>query len=131
MRPSRQSAHDGQTVLHLIGWLAADGVSARVAVACSLITALLCLLDQVITQDRTGHKDPVRGALYNSAFAVIVSVDEGGTTCVWNLQVKTPARLACCAGVATCGELSACGARFNVEQITVKLCGDLSVVFGQ
>lgn len=49
----------------------------------------VCVLPlQAITQDRTGHKDPVRGALYNSAFAVIVSVDEAGTTCVWNLQVR-------------------------------------------
>jgi hypothetical protein len=48
---------------------------------------LLLLLFQVVTQDRTGHKDPVRGALYNAAFAVVVSVDEAGTTCVWNLQV--------------------------------------------
>jgi hypothetical protein len=47
-----------------------------------------CAAPQAITQDRTGHKDPVRGALYNSAFAVIVSVDEAGTTCVWNLQVS-------------------------------------------
>jgi hypothetical protein len=49
---------------------------------------LLLLLFQVVTQDRTGHKDPVRGALYNAAFAVVVSVDEAGTTCVWNLQVN-------------------------------------------
>lgn len=49
----------------------------------------MCVLPlQAITQDRTGHKDPVRGALYNAAFAVIVSVDEAGTTCVWNLQVR-------------------------------------------
>lgn len=49
----------------------------------------MCVLPlQAVTQDRTGHKDPVRGALYNSAFAVIISVDEAGTTCVWNLQVR-------------------------------------------
>jgi hypothetical protein len=46
-----------------------------------------CNQRQVITQDRTGHREAVRGALYNHVFAVIVSVDEGGTTCVWNLQV--------------------------------------------
>jgi hypothetical protein len=45
------------------------------------------LLLQVITQDRTGHREPVRGALYNAVFGVVVSVDEGGTVCVWNLQV--------------------------------------------
>lgn len=45
-----------------------------------------CFL-QVITQDRTGHREPVRGALYNRTFGVVVSVDEGGTVCVWNLQV--------------------------------------------
>lgn len=44
---------------------------------------------QAITQDRTGHREPVRGALYNATFGVIVSVDEGGTVCVWNLQVRT------------------------------------------
>ncbi|WIA12480.1 hypothetical protein OEZ85_012515 [Tetradesmus obliquus] len=41
---------------------------------------------KVITQDRTGHREPVRGALYNAVFGVVVSVDEGGTVCVWNLQ---------------------------------------------
>jgi hypothetical protein len=46
------------------------------------------LLLQVITQDRTGHREPVRGALYNATFGVVVSVDEGGTVCVWNLQVR-------------------------------------------
>jgi hypothetical protein len=81
--------------------------------ACSLVTAQLCLFAQVITQDRTGHKDPVRGALYNSAFAVIVSVDEGGTTCVWNLQVIPPGRLAYWAGAAYIKKLSACGTGRN------------------
>jgi hypothetical protein len=66
-----------------------------VCLACNLINAQLCLFAQVITQDRTGHKDPVRGVLYNSAFAVIVSVDEGGTTCVWDLQVTPPSGMAC------------------------------------
>eukprot|EP00775_Hariotina_reticulata_P009116 gene9116-9285_t len=42
---------------------------------------------KAITQDRTGHREPIRGALYNSLFAVVVSVDDGGATCVWNLQV--------------------------------------------
>ena len=42
---------------------------------------------QVITQDRSGHRDPLRGALYNSTFSVVVSVDEGGNVCVWNIQV--------------------------------------------
>jgi hypothetical protein len=41
----------------------------------------------VITQDRTGHREPVRGAQYNATFGVVVSVDEGGTVCGWNLQV--------------------------------------------
>jgi hypothetical protein len=49
---------------------------------------VLLLLLQVITQDRTGHREPVRGALYNATFGVVVSVDEGGTVCVWNLQVR-------------------------------------------
>jgi hypothetical protein len=56
-----------------------------------LITGLpasICV--QVITQDRSGHRDPLRGALYNSTFSVVVSADEGGTVCVWNIQVRAP-----------------------------------------
>ena len=30
--------------------------------------------------------DAVRAAMYNSVFGIIVSVDEGGTVCVWNLS---------------------------------------------
>lgn len=30
--------------------------------------------------------DAVRHAMYNSVFGVVVSVDEGGTVCVWNLS---------------------------------------------
>lgn len=51
----------------------------------SLIAVPCC--SQAITQDHTGHREPIRGALYNSLFAVVVSVDDGGATCVWNLQV--------------------------------------------
>lgn len=32
------------------------------------------------------HRDAVKGAIYNSTFQVTVSVDEGGTVCVWNMQ---------------------------------------------
>ncbi len=38
-------------------------------------------------QDKTGHREPLRGALYNATFHVAVSADEGGTVCVWNMQV--------------------------------------------
>jgi hypothetical protein len=58
--------------------------AARAAVP-SLIAVPCC--PQAITQDHTGHREPIRGALYNSLFAVVVSVDDGGATCVWNLQV--------------------------------------------
>lgn len=58
-----------------------------------IVVAMLMLpCAQVITQDRTGHKDPVRGALYNAVFSVIVSVDEASTTCLWNLQVRPALR---------------------------------------
>ena len=40
---------------------------------------------KLVAQDRTGHMDSVRGALYNATFDVIVSADEGGTVCVWSL----------------------------------------------
>lgn len=41
---------------------------------------------KMVAQDRTGHMDSVRAAMYNSVFGIIVSVDEGGTVCVWNLS---------------------------------------------
>lgn len=69
-------------------------VQGRASVSAKIATAVLLrflrhpLLLQVITQDRTGHREPVRGALYNAVFGVVVSVDEGGTVCVWNLQVR-------------------------------------------
>ena len=28
--------------------------------------------------------EPVKAALYNSVFGVVVTADEGGTVCVWN-----------------------------------------------
>ncbi|GFR43071.1 hypothetical protein Agub_g4078 [Astrephomene gubernaculifera] len=40
---------------------------------------------KMVAQDRTGHMEPIRAALYNRLFGVVVSVDEGGTVCVWNL----------------------------------------------
>jgi WD40 repeat protein len=40
---------------------------------------------KLVTQDRTGHMHPVRSVLYNLTFDVIVSADEGGTVCVWNI----------------------------------------------
>ena len=40
---------------------------------------------KLVAQDRTGHMESVRGALYNSTFDVIVSADEAGTVCVWNI----------------------------------------------
>lgn len=47
---------------------------------------LLMARAQVVTLDKTGHREPLRGVLYNSTFHVIVSVDEGGTVCVWRMQ---------------------------------------------
>jgi hypothetical protein len=41
---------------------------------------------QVVTLDKTGHHGPLRGVLYNATFHVAVSVDEGGTVCVWCMQ---------------------------------------------
>jgi hypothetical protein len=43
-------------------------------------------MHKMVTQDRTGHMDAVRAALFNNVFGVIVTVDEGGTVCVWNLD---------------------------------------------
>lgn len=43
---------------------------------------------QLVSQDRTGHREPLTGALYNTTFGVVVSVDEGGTCCVWNMLVR-------------------------------------------
>ncbi|KAG2498385.1 hypothetical protein HYH03_003644 [Edaphochlamys debaryana] len=40
---------------------------------------------KMVAQDRTGHMESVRAGLYNSVFGVVVSVDEGGTVCVWNI----------------------------------------------
>lgn len=37
--------------------------------------------------DKTGHREPLRGVLYNGTFHVAVTVDEGGTVCVWRMQV--------------------------------------------
>ncbi|KAG2439805.1 hypothetical protein HYH02_010440 [Chlamydomonas schloesseri] len=39
---------------------------------------------KMVAQDRTGHMEPVKAALYNSVFGVVVTADEGGTVCVWN-----------------------------------------------
>lgn len=36
-------------------------------------------------QDRAGHMDSVRSALFNSVFGVVVSVDEAGTVCTWDM----------------------------------------------
>eukprot|EP00798_Chlamydomonas_sp_ICE-L_P024012 gene24012-9585_t len=44
---------------------------------------------KLVAQDRTGHMDAVRGALYNAVFDVIVSADESGTVCVWNIANGT------------------------------------------
>jgi len=44
---------------------------------------------KVVSEDRTGHMDSVRGALYNTVFDVIVSADESGTVCVWKLADGT------------------------------------------
>ncbi|KAJ9529394.1 hypothetical protein QJQ45_013762 [Haematococcus lacustris] len=40
---------------------------------------------KLVAQDRTGHMEAVRGVLYNMVFSVIVSADENGTVCVWNV----------------------------------------------
>ncbi|GAX72651.1 hypothetical protein CEUSTIGMA_g107.t1 [Chlamydomonas eustigma] len=45
---------------------------------------------KMVAQDRTGHMDSVKGAIYNATFDVIVSADESGTVCVW--KVGTGAR---------------------------------------
>ena len=42
----------------------------------------------MVTLDKTGHREPLRGVLYNQVFHVAVSVDEGGTVCVWCMQVR-------------------------------------------
>jgi WD repeat-containing protein 49 len=39
-----------------------------------------------VTQDRTGHRAQLVAVLFNPLFDVIVSVDESGAVCVWNLQ---------------------------------------------
>ncbi|GIL56855.1 hypothetical protein Vafri_12156, partial [Volvox africanus] len=44
---------------------------------------------KMVAQDRTGHMDPIRAGLFNSIFGVIVTVDEGGTVCVWDLMTGT------------------------------------------
>lgn len=51
----------------------------------------LCIAAQVVTLDKTGHREPLRGVLYNKTFHVVVSVDEGGTVCVWRMQVRSRA----------------------------------------
>jgi len=43
-------------------------------------------IHKLVAQDRTGHMEPVRGCLYNSTFHVIVTADEGGAVCVWNIN---------------------------------------------
>jgi hypothetical protein len=48
----------------------------------------------MVTLDKTGHRQPLRGVLYNSTFHVAVSVDEGGTVCVWCMQVGAGAECA-------------------------------------
>ncbi|KAG2424023.1 hypothetical protein HXX76_014847 [Chlamydomonas incerta] len=40
---------------------------------------------KMVAQDRTGHMEPVKAALFNSVFGVVVTADEGGTVCVWNV----------------------------------------------
>uniref|UniRef100_A0A7S0WPJ8 EF-hand domain-containing protein n=1 Tax=Chlamydomonas leiostraca TaxID=1034604 RepID=A0A7S0WPJ8_9CHLO len=40
---------------------------------------------KMVAQDRTGHMDAVRGVLYNHTFGVVVTADESGTVCVWNI----------------------------------------------
>lgn len=32
------------------------------------------------------HREAVKGGIYNRTFQVVVSADEGGTVCVWNIQ---------------------------------------------
>ncbi|GIL84419.1 hypothetical protein Vretimale_15893 [Volvox reticuliferus] len=44
---------------------------------------------KMVAQDRTGHMDPIRASLFNSIFGVVVTVDEGGTVCVWDLMTGT------------------------------------------
>ncbi|KAG1667639.1 hypothetical protein FOA52_004666 [Chlamydomonas sp. UWO 241] len=44
---------------------------------------------KMVAEDRTGHMESVCGALYNSVFDVIVSADESGTVCVWNIADGT------------------------------------------
>lgn len=56
--------------------------------------------------DKTGHREPLRGVLYNGTFHVAVSVDEGGTVCVWRMQVDWRPRAAAIAGRRACGAWS-------------------------
>jgi hypothetical protein len=42
-------------------------------------------IHKMVAEDRTGHTESVRSALYNLTFDVIVSADESGTVCVWSL----------------------------------------------
>lgn len=60
-----------------------DGVQRRLVTA---LTRPYVWPHKIVSQDRTGHQDPIRGALYNPTFHVVVSADEGGTVCVWNMS---------------------------------------------
>ncbi len=44
---------------------------------------------KLVAQDRTGHMESVKSALYNATFDVVVSADEAGTVCVWNIAKGT------------------------------------------
>lgn len=59
-----------------------DNTRRRLVSACQKPYAWV---HKLVTQDRTGHMEPVRGALYNKTFCVLVTADEGGTVCVWNV----------------------------------------------
>lgn len=41
---------------------------------------------KALARDRTGHREPLRGALFNAAFGAAVTADEGGTVCVWRTR---------------------------------------------
>lgn len=59
--------------------------------ACRLVTASYrpaVLSHKAVTQERVGHKEPLVAALCSREFGAVVSVDEGGTTCMWMLEVR-------------------------------------------
>lgn len=40
------------------------------------------------TGEMSSHNDALAATLYNKVFHVLVTVDEGGSVCTWNMQVR-------------------------------------------